>query len=165
MERIRQAVEQARKQRQSSSFGAGTGMRSAAGFPAGGVSELSVEQPRAIEYTQTRSITVSHKVRARNRLVAGIDGHPLQDIYRMLRTRVLQESLCPTGRTQGCPLPQGRSSRSGRSQGPSLCPPGDSPHNSPLPGPRTPRNRRSPCGSGQGLYRTFSQYLRKPKIA
>jgi protein-tyrosine kinase len=91
MERIRQAVEQARKQRQSSSLGARTGMRSAAGFPAGGVAESPVEQPDAINYNQTRSITVSPETRARNRMVAGIPGHPLQDTYRMLRTRVLQE--------------------------------------------------------------------------
>jgi protein-tyrosine kinase len=91
MERIRQAVEQARKQRQSSSSVAGAGMRRTGVFPEASISELSVEQPDALEYTQTRSITVSPEVRARNRLVAGIQGHPLQDTYRMLRTRVLQE--------------------------------------------------------------------------
>jgi protein-tyrosine kinase len=91
MERIRQAVEQARKQRQNSSSAAGAGMRRTGVFPEAGISELPIERPDAIEYTQTRSITVSPEVRARNRLVAGIQGHPLQDTYRMLRTRVLQE--------------------------------------------------------------------------
>jgi len=91
MERIRQAVEQARKQRQSSSSGAGASARRTVAFPVGGVSEANVENVDAIEYTQTRSIIVPHDVRARNRLVAGIQGHPLQDTYRMLRTRVLQE--------------------------------------------------------------------------
>ena len=44
-----------------------------------------------VQYTQTKTVTVSPATRERHRLVAGIPGHPLRDTYRMLRTRVLQE--------------------------------------------------------------------------
>ena len=91
MERIRQAVEQARKQRQGSLSGAGNSARSTVAFPGGDVAAAPAENTEAIEYTQTRSINVPRDARVRNRLVAAVQGHPLQDTYRMLRTRVLQE--------------------------------------------------------------------------
>jgi capsular exopolysaccharide synthesis family protein len=90
MERIRQAVEQARQQRKRSEGAArpGSSLPSAVALPS--VSGAAV-QTDSIEYTETRSITVSPETRKARRLVAGIPGHPLQDVYRMLRTRVLQE--------------------------------------------------------------------------
>jgi capsular exopolysaccharide synthesis family protein len=91
MERIRQAVEQARQQRQRSEKNA----RSASPLPlaieVGRAPADGADQPVLFEYTETPSITVSPETRAANRLVAAIPGHPLQDVYRMLRTRVLQE--------------------------------------------------------------------------
>jgi protein-tyrosine kinase len=40
---------------------------------------------------EVKSVSVSDRVRHESRLVASLSGHPLQDRYRILRTRVLQE--------------------------------------------------------------------------
>jgi len=47
------------------------------------------EAPRPIR--RTRVERVSERVLAANRLVAAVDGHPLGDTFRVLRTRVLQQ--------------------------------------------------------------------------
>lgn len=90
MERIRQAVEQATRERlkagaQREEDDGRTVSRIAAGE---GTEQIPASEVR---YTQTRTITVSPATRERNRLAAAIPGHPLRDTYRMLRTRVLQE--------------------------------------------------------------------------
>ena len=83
MERIRQAVEQAKRERQA---------LGGLGRPRGMPSQV-VAEPAAMEvqYSETRTVNVSDVTRNTNRLVAGIQNHPLRDIYKMLRTRVLQE--------------------------------------------------------------------------
>ena len=89
MERIRQAVEQAARDRERKS---GQSATSTAKVPGAGAAvagaRVSAEEVR---FTQTRNVIVSLATRKRNRLVAGIPGHPMRDTYRMLRTRVLQE--------------------------------------------------------------------------
>jgi capsular exopolysaccharide synthesis family protein len=88
MERIRQAVEQAKRDRQKA--GGDSGPRR---FPSG-IGTVVVApglSPGSFEYDQTKCIEVSAEVRNNNRLVAGIKDHPLRDIYKMLRTRVIQE--------------------------------------------------------------------------
>lgn len=86
MERIRDAVEQARQQRQAA--GAATPAKPAEQQ----VAEQANETPiKRIDYTETREVVVPADLRERNRLVAAIPDHPLMDSYRMLRTRVLQE--------------------------------------------------------------------------
>jgi capsular exopolysaccharide synthesis family protein len=86
MERIREAVEQANRERSGS-------VRQA--LPVGRATTRNRNDVRAatadIQYTETRTVEVSKAVREKNRLVAAISGHPLQDNYRMLRTRVMQE--------------------------------------------------------------------------
>jgi protein-tyrosine kinase len=93
MERIKQAVEQARRERANSGIADLVRPRAVAADPPLAKPETSggAAEAASFEYSQTRCIEVSEQVRERNRLVAGIDGNPLQDIYRMLRTRVLQE--------------------------------------------------------------------------
>jgi protein-tyrosine kinase len=83
MERIRQAVEQAKRERQA--LGGIARPRS--------IAAPVVAAPAAVElqYTETRTIDVSDEIRNTNRLVAGIENHPLRDTYKMLRTRILQE--------------------------------------------------------------------------
>jgi protein-tyrosine kinase len=97
MERIRQAVEQAKQERQK--LGAGQerqklgAARSPRDFPAGfdpGHAVLEVPSEE-IQYAETRTVKISDEVRNRNRLVAAIENHPLRDLYKMLRTKVLQE--------------------------------------------------------------------------
>jgi capsular exopolysaccharide synthesis family protein len=97
MERIKQAVEQAQRQRQ------GKVTQQDPARPAPIESKLaSAPEPEVhtrakfvpaseVEYTQTKTVDVPMAVRERNRLIAAIPEHPLQDTYRMLRTRVLQE--------------------------------------------------------------------------
>jgi protein-tyrosine kinase len=88
MERIRQAVEQAKKERQK--FGGDSGPRRISS----GVGVIP-SAPEALnedfEYSQTRTVEISDEVRNNNRLVASIKDHPYRDIYKMLRTRVVQE--------------------------------------------------------------------------
>lgn len=88
MERIRQAVEQAKRERQDFA-----GDRSPRSLTARiGDAKAVAEKPTAsFEYTETKTIEVSDEVRNSNRLVAAINDHPLRDIYKMLRTRVFQE--------------------------------------------------------------------------
>ena len=88
MERIRQAVEQAKRERQK--IGGESGPRRIP--PGTGAVFVIPEQPSdSFEYEQTRCIEVSAEVRNNNRLVAAIKDHPFRDIYKMLRTRVIQE--------------------------------------------------------------------------
>lgn len=102
MERIRQAVEQAAKDRVKKS--------SAPAQDKAQVTELVDQLPAAeVRYTQTKNIQVSPATRRNKRLVAGIPGHPLRDTYRMLRTQVLQEmkangwnTLAVTSPAVGC---------------------------------------------------------------
>jgi len=61
-----------------------------------------------IQYTHTKCIDVSNKTMLDNNLVAGLRGNPLQDTYRMLRTRIMKEMdangwrmLMVTGAHQG----------------------------------------------------------------
>ncbi len=84
MERIREAVEQARRDRNDQAGVAVSPRRHADRNSAIPVSADN------IQYSETRTVEVSLATREKNRLVAAIPGHPLQDIYRMLRTRVLQ---------------------------------------------------------------------------
>ena len=104
MERIRQAVEQAAKDRVKK------GPAGAAATPVR-LNEAPKESVAAsdVQYTQTRTVSVSAATRERNRLVAAIPGHPLRDTYRMLRTRVLQElkandwnTIAVTSPAMGC---------------------------------------------------------------
>lgn len=100
MERIRQAVEQANRERN------GLARRAIPEKKAKGpVDEASPVGTLDIQYTQTRTIEVSQAVREKNRLVAAIPGHPLQDNYRMLRTRVLQEMKANGWNTLGVVSP------------------------------------------------------------
>jgi protein-tyrosine kinase len=95
MERIREAVEQASRERKRSG-GQGAPVKrkqvpvqvpvSDASF-----SETDFSETDSIEYTETKLVKVSPELRKKNNLVAAIPGHPLQDSYRMLRTRVMQD--------------------------------------------------------------------------
>jgi protein-tyrosine kinase len=92
MERIRQAVEQAARDRKANLVG-----QKPAGWvdSAEGHNRPAAQPSKAadIEYTQTKCIEVSPSVRENQRLVSAIPGHPLRDTYRMLRTRVMQEMV------------------------------------------------------------------------
>lgn len=93
MERIRQAVEQARRDREKSGL---VSQARLAPSMAPDSRDAAVENEvgpgtQQIEYRQSKPVVVGALVRDRKRLVATIDGHPLQDSYRMLRTRILQE--------------------------------------------------------------------------
>jgi protein-tyrosine kinase len=96
MERIRDAVEQARRQREAASGKAPDAAANSAAQPAATDAGVSADETvgspaKNIVYTKTREVIVSPSVREKNRLVAAIPNHPLMDCYRMLRTRVLQE--------------------------------------------------------------------------
>ena len=87
MERIKQAMERARQERE-----AGTGAVS--GNAAQSLSDVvstARGAPTQIHYTQTRVIRVAPEVLRRNRVISGTGDAGVVDAYRMLRTRVLQQ--------------------------------------------------------------------------
>lgn len=89
MERIRQAVEQAAKDRDGDKP---AGKRLMVGDKPVSIADADKTIPAAeVKFTQTKTVTVSPEIRERNRLVAAMPGHPMRDTYRMLRTRVLQD--------------------------------------------------------------------------
>ena len=100
MERIKQAVEQARKHRQQTA-----GMPVEPVQPVSRGQQAEGEHEARVTYTKTKEVTVSAAVRENNRLVASIPGHALQDTYRILRTRVLQEMRANNWRTIGVTSP------------------------------------------------------------
>jgi len=92
MERIRQAVEQARRDRQKSGLSDEPRGALVARKSSGDVSARAErDSSEPISYDQTQTVEISADTKDRNRLVAAIHGHPLQDVYRMLRTRILQD--------------------------------------------------------------------------
>ncbi|MGI9292312.1 MAG: CpsD/CapB family tyrosine-protein kinase [Gammaproteobacteria bacterium] len=105
MERIKQAVEQARKERQQAGGDARIHKVAAAQSRVEAPGSDSSENEFKITYSETRSVGVNLAVRERNRLVAAIPGHALQDTYRMLRTRVLQEMRANNWTTIGVTSP------------------------------------------------------------
>jgi capsular exopolysaccharide synthesis family protein len=82
MERIKQAMERARQERQASGLSPaplGTPLPSGLGGA-----------PPQISYTQTRVFKVDPEVLRRNRVIAAATEDGVVDAYRMLRTRILQ---------------------------------------------------------------------------
>jgi len=104
MERIQQALDKAAQDRARVRQQPGARQTSSA--------EQSAQSPQAtmdIRYSRTKQVEVSAEILLRNRLVAAIPEHELGDVYRMLRTRVLQclrehgwNSLAVTSPATGC---------------------------------------------------------------
>lgn len=80
MERIKQAVEMARRQREVNTRVDGKG-------PAHSVSLKSVSM-NSIEYTNTRRMEIPSQVFEKNRLVSGIDDDAVTTAYKVFRTHV-----------------------------------------------------------------------------
>ena len=106
MERIKQAIEQAARERVANPD---SGLSRHAVQPSPAAGKESYMPTSDVRFTSTKTIQVSPATRERNRLAASIPGHPLRDTYRMLRTRVLQElkangwnSIAVTSPVQGC---------------------------------------------------------------
>jgi capsular exopolysaccharide synthesis family protein len=81
MERIKQAMERARQERQAGGAAGEVGTPLPSGL--GGA-------PPQITYTQTRIVKVDPAVLRSKRVIAGVTEEGVVDAYRMLRTRVLQ---------------------------------------------------------------------------
>jgi capsular exopolysaccharide synthesis family protein len=78
MERIKQALDKARQERQ---------IRQTGNPP-----PATADQPRTgtVVYDQTREITLDDKVLRENRILTGLEPSPFTDAYNLLRTQVLQ---------------------------------------------------------------------------
>jgi protein-tyrosine kinase len=85
MERIKQAMERARQERE-----AGTGGPGNASLPPTDYASTR-NAPAQIHYTQTRVIRVDPDVLRRNRVISATSDPGVVDAYRMLRTRVLHQ--------------------------------------------------------------------------
>ncbi len=81
MERIKQALERARAEREATA---------APAMAAGPQTVAGSGMPPAVAYSQTRNVKVSVQDLERNRLVANLDNSRFADAYKMLRTQVLQ---------------------------------------------------------------------------
>jgi protein-tyrosine kinase len=79
MERIKQALEKARQERQIRQGGEQT--------PSTTTSQADTERTGA---SQTQSLTVDDKILRENRIVTGLEPGPFTDAYNLLRTQVLQ---------------------------------------------------------------------------
>lgn len=79
MERIKQALEKARLERQASG---GAAMP----LPRAG----AVDPAAAVNYTQTRTVSTAQAVMKERRIITGLDQNEFTDAYRILRTQVLQ---------------------------------------------------------------------------
>ncbi len=103
MERIQEALKKAEEKRRNSTKSGG---RSGAARP---TDQIEQQDHSAIEYSNTRTVSISQKNMLDNRLVAGIKGHPQSDTFRVLRTKVLHKireeginTIAVTSPTQGC---------------------------------------------------------------
>lgn len=79
MERIKQALEKARLERQASGG-------AAAHSPRTGSHDLSTP----VSYTQTRTATTAKQAMQERRIITGVEQNEFTDAYRILRTQVLQ---------------------------------------------------------------------------
>jgi capsular exopolysaccharide synthesis family protein len=77
MERIKQALEKARQERQSHPA-----------IPMVGIPQPT--SPQEVQYTRTRTVKVPRNVLRENRIITGIGEGPFTDAYKILRTQVLQ---------------------------------------------------------------------------
>lgn len=79
MERIKQALEKARQERQK--VGGTPGMSSSTG---------AADVSAAVTYTHTRTVDVAKNVMQERRIISGSEQNAFTDAYKMLRTQVLQ---------------------------------------------------------------------------
>jgi capsular exopolysaccharide synthesis family protein len=104
MERIQQALSKAEEKRREIAEGAGR-----KGSGSGGKDPAEQADHSSIEYSDTKTVSVSSKIMRENRLIAGIKGDPYSDIFRVLRTKVLYamrnagiNTLAITSPSKGC---------------------------------------------------------------
>lgn len=81
MERIREALERARREREGGSSLLTEFKRS----------EVSADPAVPIAYTQTRTVHVPPRVLYQNRIISAMSSGPFTDAFKILRTRVLRE--------------------------------------------------------------------------
>ncbi len=103
MDRIQEALKKAEEKRKKTAKGGG---RTNSVRP---TDQVGQEDHSSIEYSDTRTISISSKDMLDNRLVAGIKGHPQSDLFRILRTKVLHRikndginTIAITSPTKGC---------------------------------------------------------------
>ncbi len=84
MERIKKALEKAQEQRQ----GLDSPEPSSDNVDAGSTSESEAQQ---IDYSKTRNIVISEELLKQKRVIAAFDDDPRADIYKILRTKILQK--------------------------------------------------------------------------
>lgn len=88
MEKIQEALKKAKQQRGQQ----GKQTHSSRKNPSYTTSTTAQTVPTdEINYTQTKVVPVSEQTLIENRLIAGIEGHENADVFRVLRTKVLQK--------------------------------------------------------------------------
>ncbi len=103
MERIHEALKKAEEKRHKTTK---SGSRAGSVRP---TDQVEQKDYSAIEYSDTKTISVSSKEMLDNRLVAGVKGHPQADVFRILRTKILHRirneginTVAVTSPTKGC---------------------------------------------------------------
>jgi len=89
MERIQKALDQAKQERSATKQESSQQEPQAPVQPVGRSSEALIPAPE-VRYSRTKVVDVSAQVLEQNRLVTALPDHELTDVYRILRTRVLQ---------------------------------------------------------------------------
>lgn len=89
MDYIQQAIDKAREERQGN-IGGENDAREARGNRASGNTVMKDGVPQ-INYTTTKQITLSDDVLKKNRIIAGFNDDKRGEVYRQLRTQVLQK--------------------------------------------------------------------------
>jgi len=88
MERIQKALDQAARERSAGKQAAEPRPETPTVLPTG--PEDTFMAASTVQYSRTKVVEVSRDVLEANRLVAALPDHELTDVYRILRTRVLQ---------------------------------------------------------------------------
>lgn len=109
MERIQEAIQLARQQRQQNAAVTGPAAQDRAEAAPGAAGQPF---PPGIDYSRTRVTPVSEDTLRANRIVAGIPGHPQADVFRVLRTKVLQRMRQEGLRSLGITSPSKGSGKS-----------------------------------------------------
>lgn len=91
MDYIQQAIDKAREERQGNIGKAREDVSTVDGAPLGAGNNAVQGMPETINYTATRQVDLSDKQLRENRIVSAFDSDPDAEIFRQLRTQVLQK--------------------------------------------------------------------------
>jgi protein-tyrosine kinase len=91
MDYIQQAIDKAREERQGN-IGKPRDEKAVSSSSQAQPSKIKTSLPEVINYTSTKQITLDSDILKKNRIVAAFDDDPSAEVYRQLRTQVIQKA-------------------------------------------------------------------------